>query len=516
MTPAQPSEQAALTAAKLQAGAVPALQLHGWNPKKPPLPHQLSGIAWAYLTPKSIVGDSVGCGKTGLALGLFELLKEKGQLTHEKGKRGLVVAPASAILGSWLAAGFQDFVPGMRVVTVQDKTKKQRLKVYQQTDWEVLVVSYGAVVNDLEHLKELGFVAVVADEADALGNHTSQRTKAFKEVVQEATWVCSMTATPTSGVSLMPLHSILDAMGVKDFGSKTWFERYYHVKVRDHIWIKRNGVATRIPVWRIESVKNGAEFKQGFKPFFLRRTRKDVGAKMPELLAQVKLLDMHPKQRAAYELAKQGFVQLGPHAPKKELKSAFNAMRQISTTTAFLDEGTGPDISAKMDWLIEQLSPGGDFESEKAVVFSQWLLSVDCFARRLEEAGIGHVKITGAVNQSKREEMRQKFWNDPTCRVVVGTSAIEKSLNLQVARLQVNIDQLHVPKSGEQLAGRVQRAGSLHEEAWVFSLLSRDTIDEKIYKNLQQKQGLADYVLDADSEVFESLTPMELYEIVRS
>jgi len=134
----------------------------------------------------------------------------------------------------------------------------------------------------------------------------------------------------------------------------------------------------------------------------------------------------------------------------------------------------------------------------------------------LREAGIGHVKITGDVSQTKREELRQQFWNDPECRVVIGTSAIEKSLNLQVARLQVNIDQLHVPKSGEQLAGRIQRTGSVHDEAWVLSLLSRDTVDEKIYKTLQQKQGLADYVMDANSEVFESLTPMELYEIVRS
>lgn len=517
--PAQSSPQAQLTAAKLKVyqGDPLQLQLHGWNPHKPPLPHQLVGAAWLYLTPKAVIGDGCGVGKTGSALALLEFLKEKGDLSNAKGKRAVVVAPASAILGSWIADGFREFVPNMKVAYVQDMTKKKRLKVYAQDDWEVLVVSYRSVVNDLDELLKCGLDIVVYDEADALKTHSSQQSVAAKTLSESCSRAIAMTATPVSDVSLMGPYNIMAAIGITDFGARTAFERYYHVKVKEMIWIRdKLGRPMQIPTWRIASVQNGTEFKQRFNPYYLRRTRKDVGSKMPDLLTQAKLIPLTKQQQKAYDLAKDGYTQLGPNAPKKELTSAFQMMRQLCVTTAFLDDGNGPDHSSKMDWLVEQLRPGGDFADEKAVIFSQWILSIDCLERRLKEAGIGYVRITGADKQTAREEMRQKFWNDPECRVVIGTTAIERAISLQIARLQFNIDSLFNPARHEQLAGRVQRTGSQHDECWAFFLLAADTLEEKIYQKLKQKQGMADWLLDADSEVFESLTPLELYEIVRS
>lgn len=521
MSPAQPSEQAAITAAKLKGGAVPRLQLHGWNPEKPPLPHQLAGTAWTYLTPRGFILDGTGVGKTGTAIGLLEFLKEKGQLLPGKGgPRAVIVTLASSVLGSWLADGFNQFVPHMRVKVVQDKPKKQRLKMYDDPSWEVLVISYGTLKNDLEHLVDQGIKYVIFDEADALKNHNAQQTMAAKEFVERAgcTRAYAMSATPISEVSLMGLHSIMDVLGfAKDFAnSKTGFERYYHNKVKEKIWIKGKNGPMQIWTSRIVSVKNGAEFKAKFAPYYLRRTRRDVKTVMPEMLSQPKVLPMVKKQAEAYAMAKQGYMKLSPNSPAKELKSAFNTLRQICTTTAFLDEGKGEDHSAKMDWIVEQLSKGGDFADEKAVIFSQWLIPLKCMERRLTEAGIGFVTITGAETQTKREAMRQKFWNDPECRVVLGTTAIEKSISLQVAKLQINIDMLFNPARHEQLAGRVQRTGSLHDECWIFFPQMEHTVEEKIYDVLKQKQGLADWVFDANSEVFDSLTPMELYEIVKS
>jgi len=158
-----------------------------------------------------------------------------------------------------------------------------------------------------------------------------------------------------------------------------------------------------------------------------------------------------------------------------------------------------------------------DWAGSKIVVCNNWKASIGALEKRLEAAGIGYVTMTSDQNnQKQREQDRQKFWDDDSCRVLMGTTAIEKSLNLQCANIQVNMDMLYNPSRHQQLAGRVHRVGSIHDEAWVFSLLTKDTVEEGVMKMLQQKQAISDHVFDDNSEIFEKLTTRELFNLIRS
>jgi SNF2 family DNA or RNA helicase len=137
-------------------------------------------------------------------------------------------------------------------------------------------------------------------------------------------------------------------------------------------------------------------------------------------------------------------------------------------------------------------------------------------AHRLKEAGIGFVVITGNESKKKREAARQTFWNNPKCKVLLGTTAIEESLNLQCAKIQLNLDMLWNPARHDQLAGRHRRIGSIYDEVFVFSLLMRNTIEEAVWNTLNRKQAVNDYMFDEKTEIFDTLSAAELWKLIIS
>ena len=48
----------------------------------------------------------------------------------------------------------------------------------------------------------------------------------------------------------------------------------------------------------------------------------------------------------------------------------------------------------------------------------------------------------------------------------------------------------------EQLIGRLHRSGQTHD-VWVYVLLTKDTVDEKIYDALHDKKSLSQLAMEA-------------------
>jgi SNF2 family DNA or RNA helicase len=177
-----------------------------------------------------------------------------------------------------------------------------------------------------------------------------------------------------------------------------------------------------------------------------------------------------------------------------------------------LDEPDGPEASVKLDWLLDKLT--GDWVDQKVVVFSKFKGTIRALGTRLRDADIGMALIWGDMPTERRQEQQRRFWDHPKCRVIVGTSAIERSLNLQVSNIVVNLDTLLNPARMTQILGRIRRVGSVHSHVYVFNLLTRDTQEERYLEVLQKRQALADYVFDESSELYESLSSIELLSLI--
>lgn len=481
--------------------------IHGMNPQLPLKAHQVRAVAWMYFQPKCMILDQVGTGKTASALGLLQLLRNHGDR-----RRAIVICPAANVYGTWATDGFQKFVPDMPyAVAASGIPTAKRSKIYQDPSWDVLLTNHEMFWRDIDQLADLDFNVVVFDEADVLRKKSNKAYKAMKKLCAKAERVVLMTATPINN-KLADLHSLLCLIGIDHLvGDSKEFQRRYIDVTFDQI-----GYGTKkkfIP--RVVGHKNLDELKQIIGPYYMRRTKADIpDADIPDLSAQDKWFELNSRQADLYRRI-QNAVTDHDLRDRISMEAIFLRLRQCCTSTALIDPALG-DHSAKMDWLVNQLV--GDWQGEKVVVFSTWKESLALLAKRLDAVGVGHVTMMSGIKHETREENRQKFINDPDCRVVLGTSAIEKGLNLQVARTQVNLDLLFNPQRHEQLAGRVVRTGSAYDLAFVFSLLAAGTVDEHVIRILAKKAALSNFMWDDASDLMtnlaSNLTNQELAAVI--
>jgi SNF2 family DNA or RNA helicase len=166
-----------------------------------------------------------------------------------------------------------------------------------------------------------------------------------------------------------------------------------------------------------------------------------------------------------------------------------------------------------MDWIIDKLT--GDLGDEKVVLFINLKNSVRAMQYRLREEKIGFVTVWGEENDKrKRFEAQERFWRDPECRVLIGTKAIEQSLNLQVARHLINLDIILNPSRMQQLAGRIRRDGSQYSHVFVHNLLTVNTQEARYMPMLEREQALADFIWDENNQLFNALDPIALLHLI--
>lgn len=268
------------------------------------------------------------------------------------------------------------------------------------------------------------------------------------------------------------------------------------------------------------TVTHNTEVQDLIQPFALRRTAADIeDVDLPAVISSNVYLELTPAQRSRYDELKEGVIQIvsdeGVQVKQATALSKIHYGAKICTGLAALGEEDTPGTSVKLDWVMDKVGPDGDLGSEKVVIFLGYKTSIRALQARLDAVGVGYVTIWGdEPDKAKRAEAIEKFWTDPSCRVLLGTQAIEQSLNLQVANHLINVDMILNPARMEQLAGRIRRDGSAHTSVYVHNLLTLDTQEERYIPLLEREQALIDTVWDESSELFESLSPLALLTLI--
>lgn len=475
--------------------------------------HQRVGIMWLYLRKKGLLGDLPGAGKTSQILGLAALLKERGELTQ----RMVVVCQTPAVL-QWLSEA-QRWVPKLRSDAIYSGlTRKHRIQKYIG-DWDILIIGYHMMLQDWRILEKLEPGTLIVDDVDPLLNHGTATHDRIVSLSRDVERCVVMNGTPIQ-VNLEQIHAaLLPAGGFEVFGSLSQFQ---HRFVRQEFTreVTRSGkVYTKK---KTTGYRNGMELKRKLSPMYLRRTYEDLtDIRIPTLMPPKYVwLELHPAQRARYTELQKGILrlkrddkELTKHLTHAEAFAKMTYAQQITSGLPALNEPDGKEASVKLDWLLQQVTT--TWADRKVVAFIKNLGMVRAAEARLAAAGVGSAKIWGPdAKATHRSAEINRFWQDPQCRVLLGTSAIERSLNLQNANILVNVDTIMNPARMSQLAGRIRRAGSKHSHIFVFSLFCHDTHEERMLPVLKKRQAMADFVWEEQSELYESLSPLEMLSLI--
>ena len=162
-------------------------------------------------------------------------------------------------------------------------------------------------------------------------------------------------------------------------------------------------------------------------------------------------------------------------------------LRQL-TGGLFTEEN--PKLERLMDMLSEEIIPNG----YKALIFSQWEKITEVYYEALKEYNPAY--IVGKVSPEDREAEKERFQNDPECKLAIGTiGAMGTGFTLTKASYVFFIDKAWVSGDNAQAEDRAHRIGT-EDTVNVISLVAKGTIDEGIEEYLIENQDLFDRVVD--------------------
>ncbi len=448
-------------------------------------PYQKEGIKWIkYLYDNKLGGclaDDMGLGKTVQTIGVLTLIYPK-----EK-KPTLIVMPRS-LLFNWQNE-IHRFAPQLSVYTyyAQERDIKRAMK------HQVILTTYAIVRNDVETFCKQTFHYVILDESQNIKNTTTQTTQAA--FLLKADHRLALSGTPVEN-SLTELYSLFRFLNPTMFGSLDDFNSRYAAPIQ-----KDNDKDTLLAL------------RKKIFPFMLRRLKKDVLKELPDRIEQTLYVEMTKEQHDFYEKrriyylqqVKQSIAAEGINKSQFVMFQALNELRRIASIPESLSDGhiKSPKLDLLSDTLLEAVANG-----HKAVVFFNFIAGIELMSERLDAEGIDYACMTGSTRD--RKSIVERFQNDPHCMVMLMTLKTGGvGLNLTAADTVFIFEPWWNKAAEEQAINRLHRFGQT-AKVLSYSLITQQSIEEKIQLLQQQKAELFEGLISTDSSSSKQLSEEDI------
>jgi non-specific serine/threonine protein kinase len=245
-------------------------------------------------------------------------------------------------------------------------------------------------------------------------------------------------------------------------------------------------------------------------PFILRRTKDQVAPELPPRTERLLFSDMEPAQRKLYTRTRDyyrsmlvGMIeQEGINDARMKILEGLLRLRQICNHPKLIDNQFHGE-SAKFELLFETIETLRA-EGHKALVFSQFVEMLKLVRREMD---IRHIPYTYLDGQTRnRQERVDTFQNDREIPFfLISLRAGGLGLNLTAADYVIHIDPWWNPAVEMQASDRTHRIGQ-EKPVFVYKLIVRDSVEEKILLLQERKKALVDQLITTDSSFFKSLS----------
>ena len=441
----------------------------------PLFPYQRDGMLHLVFGERALLADDMGLGKTVQALAACVLLREL-----ESVERVLVVCPAS--LKSEWKEQIEAATEGLSSQVVSGR-RQIRLDQYAEGAFFTLV-NYEQVMSDGDDIQRVvNPDVVILDEAQRIKNWRTKTAAAVKRLRSRFAFV--LTGTPLEN-RIDEIYSIVEYLDPKILGPLFRFNRDYYV-------LDDRG--------RPAGYQNLDRLSERVRTVMLRRRKDDVEDDLPDRTLNNYFTEMTGEQRSRYEDYEYNMMRIAARAKSrpltpeefKRLQMELARMRMTCDTPYILD----PEVRdcPKLEELERVLEEMLEDAARKIIIFSEWVRMLDLVRERLGELDTEFALHTGSVSQDRRRAEINRFKRDPACRLFLSSESGGTGLNLQVASAVINLD---LPWNPARLEQRIARAWRKNQSrsVTVVNLVARDTIEHRMLYLLEQKQALADAVVD--------------------
>lgn len=177
----------------------------------------------------------------------------------------------------------------------------------------------------------------------------------------------------------------------------------------------------------------------------------------------------------------------------------FLRLRQVNGSPELVDhylrvDNTYLKYNAKLVKLLELLEEIHE-RGEKTVIFSNWVEPLRTLFKFLSSK----YKVccfTGTMSEAERQKHKRVFMNNPEYTVMIGTiGALGTTHTLTAANNIIFYDEPWTYADKLQAEDRCHRI-SAKKSVNVYTLISKDTIDERVHDIVYSKKDTSDYLVD--------------------
>ena len=443
--------------------------------------YQTVGTAFMYLSPRSILSDGCGLGKTAEISGLINWLKYKGEMNR------FLIAVENSALGQTQAEIIK--FTGLNVVAMPSEAPKLR-KVIEKTDWtqvDGIVIKHSTLRSDpfsqwlSLNIDENGlckiFDVFFLDESSVIKNANTKMYNYTNNICNIVKRVHLMNAT-TFETSIIDIYNQIDMMDSSLLPKKWKIEKEFCTFSRTSYWTKEQGKAKMN--WRHErsGYKNQAAFKESLKLIYFGRSAKDVGKDLPHIY---KVEEVIPTNEMCLGLAK-GY----------RYSELLNCPSLIPEAHIQMDRKSIPKLD-RLCSLIEN-----EFSSNRVMIYCFHLEAQQVIANELEKIGRKPVVLSGKVTDTNERYRIQQAFNTGEYDVII--TNIKKSLNLYGGDVCIFYSMETNVAKMEQIRGRIDRHVSDDLKTFVM-MLYQGTPEYKFFAEVvcQRAKDSRDLTIDADT-----------------
>lgn len=468
-----------------------AVMPDGFAFKTKPYDHQIDGFNFGLENDRWLLGDEMGLGKTKQVIDIAVAKKLEKQYKH-----CLIICGVNGLKWNWknevaTHSNESAYILGQkwkanRLTIGSNADKLADVKALASNDSYFIITNVETfrsedIVAEVVKLCKNGTIGMIAfDECHKAKNPTSQQGKGILKLQAET--MVAMTGTPLMN-NPFDLYIILKWLG---------FEKHSFYAFKNH-YAEYGGYGG----YQVMGYKNLNELEERLDEIMLRRKKEDV-LDLPEKVYIEEMVEMTPKQKQIYDE-----VTSAIKMSIDQIKMANNPlaelirMRQATGYTGILSSTV--QESAKLD-RMEELVEEAVENGKKVVVFSNWTQMTDEIYKRLHPKYHPAI-ITGQTDDASRQDEVNNFQYNENCKVLIGTTgAAGTGITLTAGTVEIFMDEPWNMALKEQAVDRCHRIGQKNSLT-IYTLMCKDTIDERIHEIVERKGAMADALVDGKVNV---------------
>lgn len=432
------------------------------------------------------LADDMGLGKTVQSITLL--------LEQAKHGPALVVAPTSVCF-NW-AEELSKFAPSLQITNLHQVADRD-VAIASQAINDVLICSYGLLVQCDEALKAHTWRTIILDEAQAIKNPATKRWK----VVTALNDYCrlALTGTPIEN-HLGELWSIFRFLNPGLLSSRQKFQENYLG-----------------PIERDNDAAAKRALKHTVAPYVLRRLKSAVLDELPPKTEQTVVIEPTAEEAAFYEAVRMRALEKIANTKESQASSKrftilaeITKLRQACCHPKLIDNKLSVP-SSKIKTFLRLLDDILE-NNHKVLVFSQFVGYLDLVRSEIEAKKIAYQYIDGATTAKKRKVGVEAFQSGDGDVFLLSLKAGGTGLNLTAADYVIHLDPWWNPAVEDQPSDRAHRLGQ-QRPVTVYRLVMQNTIEENMLAMHADKRDLATDLLSG-SELSGKISEAELLQLL--